>query len=718
MTAIIGHLSLLLAVLAAAGGLLASIASVRFDSLTYRRWSMRLVGVTFAGFTIASIALMYALVKGEFRFTYVAAYTDSVLPIGYRMAAFWAGQEGSLLLWAWLLGLLCVVAVYGYRKIEGAHMTIAFGVIAAVCGVFAAFLLFAANPFEIFPGPAPQDGRGLNPMLQDPAMMLHPPLLFLGYAAYTMPFAVLVGVLVTGRKDNRWLSEIRRWVIMSWVFLGAGIIVGGWWAYMELGWGGYWAWDPVENASLLPWLTGTALMHSIMVQQRRGMFKFWNAHLIWITFVLCIVGTYLTRSGVVDSVHSFAPSSLATFFLTFIGITTVFSLGLIFWRRRELKPENELDKLISREGAFLAANMLLLFMMFVTLIGTIFPVLTGLFGAESASAKPEFYNTIVSPMILLLVGVMAVAPVLISSSRNGDSAGRQMGRMLIAPGILAITVMLIAFALGMRNHWALLVAGIAALGTFTVIIGFVRSMSARRANTGESILTAACQLIDTDHRRYGGQLAHLGVMIMVIGVAGSSLYDSEEIYQLAPGESAVAGGYTFTYHGLREVPGPNYTAVQADISVVDSRGNSFTMEPQRRFFRNWEEKPHTAIALRSTIREDFYVALAGWEGGGKLTALKVKVNPLVVWLWIGSIVMGIGAIFCMLPRLTRRAQASRHQGVEASSERGAVASREAAFPAYTNGSPTRPRLRPATPDRTTPQFRPLQPTHSETEMTR
>jgi cytochrome c-type biogenesis protein CcmF len=647
MIPVTGNITLALAVLASAGAVLSAIAAVRFQSPGHLSWARWLIGLTFAALTVSSIALFAAFVGNDFRFTYVAAYSDRAMPVGYRMAAFWAGQEGSLLLWAWLLLLLCVAAVIGYRRINADFMAIAHAAMAAVCCVFACFVLFAANPFTMFDGPAPVDGRGMNPMLQDPAMLAHPPLLFLGYAAYTIPFAVLVGVLVMGRDDNQWLSLIRRWVILSWVFLGAGIIVGGWWAYIELGWGGYWAWDPVENASLLPWLTGTALMHSIMVQQRRGMFKFWNAHLIWVTFVLCIFGTYLTRSGVVASVHTFAPSALASCFLIFLASCSAISLALISWRRRMLRPEAELRSLISRDGAFLCGNVLLVFMTLITLIGTIFPVLSGLFMDDPATAKPEFYNTTVAPMIVLLVGIMAIGPVLVP----GNDSARRIGRNLVLPGIMAIITAAIVFAGGVHNFWALLVAAIAALGTFTVIIGFARAVSARKANTAESWAAAAMRLIDLDHRRYGGQLAHLGVMIMVIGVAGSSLYNTEEIHRLKPGETAAAGRYTITYLGLKEVPGRNFMAVQADVRLANANGETRILTPQRRFYTNWEEKPQSQVAIRSSWREDVYLILAGWEESGALTAIQVKVNPLVLWLWIGSIVMGVGAIFCTLPHL-------------------------------------------------------------------
>ncbi|MHC4383017.1 MAG: cytochrome c maturation protein CcmE domain-containing protein, partial [Planctomycetota bacterium] len=283
---------------------LASVASVRFRSpglLRSARWLLALVPIMLTATTAALIA---ALINSDFRFEYVAGYTERALPFGYKLAALWAGQEGSLLLWAWLLAILCMIAAVGWKRLVGTEHAVAVAAMALVCGFFAVLLLFAANPFQPIGGVAPPDGRGLNPMLQDPAMIIHPPLLFMGYAGFTVPFALTIGVLVAGRRDNRWIALIRRWLLVSWLFLGAGIVLGAWWAYVELGWGGYWAWDPVENASLLPWLTSTALLHSIMVRQHRGMFKRWNVSLMFLTFILCIFGTYLTRSGVIDSVHA------------------------------------------------------------------------------------------------------------------------------------------------------------------------------------------------------------------------------------------------------------------------------------------------------------------------------------------------------------------------------------------------------------------------------
>ena len=652
MISAIGNLSLCGAVLIAATAVLASVISVRFGSaraLRVVRWSMGLIAVMM---TISAGALLTAILTNDFGFSYVVGYSERALPIGYKIAAFWAGQEGSLLLWGWLLAMLCFVAAIGLRREKGADHAIALATMAVVCGFFAVLLLFAANPFELVEGAVALDGRGLNPMLQDPGMIAHPPLLFIGYAGFTIPFAVMIGVLVSGRTDNRWLASIRRWLVMSWTFLGAGIVLGAWWAYVELGWGGYWAWDPVENASLLPWLTATALMHSIMVQQHRGMFKIWNVSLIAMTFILCIFGTYLTRSGVIESVHAFGGSLLGTFFLVFLVLCTAISVGLIAWRAKALKPEHEMEGLISREGAFLLGNVLMTVMMLITLIGTIFPLFSGLFMTEPVTVKPVFYNRIVAPMAILIVGLMAFGPVL----AFGKSAALKIGRRLIVPGIAAFVVTVIVAVLGTTNVWALLCVAVATLGTFAVIVDFIRSVSARHRSTGENWLTAALLLIDKDHRRYGGQLAHLGIMLLVVGVAASSLFSIEQTESLAPGQTVGVGEFQLKFVSLDEVREVNYTAVQATVILTARNGDAITLYPQRRYYDTWKDDPNSEVAIRSTWREDVYVSLAGWKDGGAITTIQVKINPLVLWIWIGGIVIAVGGLFCILPRLLPKAQ--------------------------------------------------------------
>jgi cytochrome c-type biogenesis protein CcmF len=647
----IGNLSLCAAILVAAGAVLASVASIRFRSPRLLRGARTLLALVAVMLTVTTAALIAALVNSDFRFEYVAGYTERALPLGYKLAALWAGQEGSLLLWAWLLAVLCMIAAMSWRDLAGTDHGVAVAVMALVCGFFGVLLLFAANPFQPVGGAAPPDGRGLNPMLQDPAMIIHPPLLFLGYAGFTIPMALTVGVLVAGRRDNHWIALIRRWLLVSWLFLGAGIVLGAWWAYVELGWGGYWAWDPVENASLLPWLTSTALLHSIMVQQHRGMFKRWNVSLIFLTFFLCIFGTYLTRSGVIDSVHAFAGSLLGTFFLIFLVLIALMSLGLFAWRYRALAPEHELEGLISREGAFLLGNVLLLVMMATTLTGTIFPLLSGPFAADPITVKPPFYNRIVAPMGILLVGLMTLGPVL----AFGKAAAGKIARSLVAPGAGALAVTAVVAITLTTNGWALVCVALTALGTFTVIADFGRSVAARRRSTGEGPGRAAIRLIDRDHRRYGGQLAHLGMMMVVIGVAGSSLFGLDQTHRMRPGETVEAGRYRVTFEALDEVREVNFTAVQAAVTLTDSGGVVTALHPQRRFYDTWKDEPNSEVAIRSSWREDVYVSLAGWEDGGAVSAIQVRINPLVLWIWVGGIIMTAGALLCMLPPLLPRA---------------------------------------------------------------
>ncbi|MCP3902438.1 MAG: heme lyase CcmF/NrfE family subunit [Planctomycetes bacterium] len=620
---------------------------MRFDSPGYLRAARWSIGIFALLMTLASAALLTALLRSDFRFEYVAGYTERALPVGYKFAAFWAGQEGSLLLWAWMLAVMATIALPGLRRLNPVEHAGAVAVLALVCGFFAALMLFAANPFVMTDGPAVADGRGLNPMLQDPGMIIHPPVLFLGYAGFTVPFAVLVGVLIANRHANHWIAVTRRWLLASWLFLTAGIVIGCWWAYIELGWGGYWAWDPVENASLLPWLTSTALLHSMMVHQHRGMFKVWTAVLIALSFILCIFGSYLTRSGVISSVHAFAPSLIGTFFLVFLVVLVAGTAGLLLWRRRALAPEHQLEGLISREGAFLLGNVLLLLMMATTLVGTIFPLISGVFVDEAITVGPPFYNRVVAPMGVLLVAVMALGPVL----AFGRSAAGKIAQSLRGPATgAAIVTAIVAFS-GTHSVWALVCVAITALGTFAVIVDFTRTVSARRRSTGETWPTASARLIDRDHRRYGGRLAHLGLMMAVIGIAGSSLFSTDDLFRLKPGETTRVGPYSMTFAGLEQLRMANYTAFEATVNLTDNRGRTVTLRPQCRFYDTWSEKPNTEVAIRSTLRHDLYVSVVGWENLGAITAIEVRINPLVMWIWIGGFVAGLGGLFCMLPRL-------------------------------------------------------------------
>jgi len=645
MTATIGNFALSAAILVAMSAVLSSVAAARFESdrfLGAARWS---IGAFAALLSIAVASLAAATISSDFSIEYVAHYTERALPLGYKIAAVWAGQEGSILLWAWLLAVLSVLFVATRRDLKGSEGAAVVATVAIVCGFFAALLLFAANPFKLTEI-VPADGRGLNPLLQDPAMIAHPPILFLGYAAFTMPFALLIGALVVGRKDNLWIAGTRRWVIASWLFLTAGILLGAQWAYIELGWGGYWAWDPVENASLFPWLTGTALLHSIMAQQHRGMFKKWNTSLIALSFILCLFGTYLTRSGIIQSVHAFQDSPIGKFFLGFIAVAAIVSATLIIARRHELCGERDLTGLVGREGAFLATNVLLLGMLLVTLIGTLFPVISRTIGDKEVTVGPAFYNKVVAPVGMLLVALMAVGPML----TYGDGAARRLVRGAIGP-VLVAAVAVTAAALLKHIHsiWALAAVAIVACGVACILADLLKSVIIR-VREGENPIAAFVKLLDSNHRRYGGQLAHLGMLLVIAGMVGSSVYGTKRDFTLAPGQAISFNGQTLKFSQLIETRHANYAAVGAEVTFTAADGTVTTLRPQRRFYDK-SEQPNSEVALSSTWKRDIYLTLAGWEKGGEMTAIQVIVNPLVSWIWTGGMVMSLGAIVCLLPRL-------------------------------------------------------------------
>jgi cytochrome c-type biogenesis protein CcmF len=649
MTELLGNMSLGLAMLVAMSGIFVAMGSAKFESRGMLRTARGLV-VTFGLLiTLASGSLIAALVSDQFYIAYVAHYTERALPLAYKLAAFWAGQEGSLLLWAWLLAAMAVTYVVRDRSAVGAESAGTLATLFIVFGFFAALMLFAANPFTLIDD-IPQDGHGLNPMLQDPAMVAHPPMLFLGYAGFTIPFAMAIGALIAGRRDNAWIERTRRWNLASWLFLSIGILLGAQWAYVELGWGGYWAWDPVENASLLPWLTGTALLHSIMAQKHRGMLKAWNVSLIALTFVLCIFGTYLTRSGVIQSVHSFGQSVIGTFFLTFLAIVTAFSVILIVWRRVALKAEHELTGMVGREGFFLATNVLLVGIMLVTLVGTIFPILSGAFGRQAVTVGPSFYNKVVAPLGLLLVAMMACGPVLI----YGADAAKRLARGMILPGLLAFAAVTAFWFHGIRNAWALICVAIVTATVFNVLLDLVHSFVQRIRVHNESLFTAIAKLLDNNHRRYGGQIVHIGIVMIVAGIVGSSVFNVKETFQLHAGESVKFASRTLTFDKLAEVRHGNYTAVEATLSLTDAAGNTKIYRPERRFYDKAEES-NSEVAIGSTWKEDVYFTLAGWEQDGQIGAIQAIVNPLVSWIWTGGLLMTIGAVIGLLPRIGPRA---------------------------------------------------------------
>jgi cytochrome c-type biogenesis protein CcmF len=678
MTETIGNYSLTAAVLVAAVALLATIAAGRFESKKALLLAKLGIAAMAGLFAVASLALIDALVHSDFSIAYVGRFTERALPVGYKLAAFWAGQEGSLLLWALLLATLCTIAVFtlnrdtglrpvleasehqsdrnsktpstGQRPVSQAGISqsaVTVAVLAVVCAFFACLMLYAANPFALATEQI-TDGHGLNPMLQDPGMIAHPPTLFFGYAGFTIPFAMMVAALASGRRDDKWIDGIRRWTLVSWLFLTVGILLGAQWAYVELGWGGYWAWDPVENASLLPWLTATALMHSMTIQQHRGMFRGWNALLIAATFVLCIFGTYLTRSGLVDSVHTFGESLVGTFFLGFLALTIVFSLALLIVRRKLLRGEQKLEALVSREGAFLATNVLLLIMTAATLIGTIFPAISGAITGTRTTLGQPFYNKVVGPMAMVLIALMSIGPML----GFGKEAARKLTRAILAPAAVAAVAATWLALRGIHNAWALAAAFIVTTTAAAILFSLLRATIERVRENGENPLLALVRLIDANHRRYGGQIVHVGIAMILVGVVGSSLFNTKRDVPLTAGETAQVGRYTLKLQSVAMADGPNYRGLRATITLTDAN-HTTTLTPERRRYEK-AENANSVVAIESNWREDLYVNLADWSDDGKTAVVEAIVNPLVSWIWTGGYVLLAGTLVSLSPRLMRR----------------------------------------------------------------
>jgi len=665
-SALLGNLALSAALLACAVGIVGVVAAARLRStagMRAARWSLPVVWLCL---TVACLALAGGLLDSDFSISYIARYTERALPAGYKLAALWAGQEGSLLLWAWLTaGAAGLWAVSSWRSNE-LHHAVAGGVLLLIGAFFAVLLLYVptASPFTTLPE-APADGQGLNPLLQDPAMIAHPPMLFMGYACFALPLAILLGALAAGRGDELCGEPVRRWMLAAWLFLTVGILLGAWWAYIELGWGGYWAWDPVENASLLPWLTSTAAVHSIGVQQQRGMLKRLNAVLICGSFALCILATFITRSGIVQSVHSFGRSTVGTFFLVFLLLAIAGSGAVLVWRRKLLRSEAPLETVWGREGMFLASGALLMLMTCVVAAGTLLPAIAAIFppagallpaitdaaaagGSGQGAVGPPFYNSVVLPMGLAVLGLMAIGPIL----QYGAGAAAALKKRLAVPlggGVLAIIALMVA---GFGNLWALACALVAGLSLTATVWDFARSVTQRARTGGGGAVGAALRVIDSNHRRYGGQLVHLGMLMFMAGVAGSSLYGRKHEVSLEQGRSADVGQWTVKLETLREKRHANYTAVEAVLTFTDRAGRQMRLSPERRFYEK-SGQVTSEVALRSTLVADTYVLLAGAAADGRAVGFHIFVNPLVLWLWLGGLTMTLGGIVCLLPPVLR-----------------------------------------------------------------
>ncbi|MBI4492130.1 MAG: heme lyase CcmF/NrfE family subunit [Chloroflexi bacterium] len=593
--------------------------------------------------TVAALALMAALVTGDFSLKYVATNSSLRTPFYYRVTALWAALEGSLLLWEWLLAAFAGLVLWQHRQRHRELMPWVTAIFSGVSAFFLGVLVFAGNPFERL-SPVPLDGRGLNPLLEDADMFTHPPLLYAGFVALTVPYAFAMAALIAGKLDEGWIATTRKWTIAGWLFLTLGNLFGGWWSYHVLGWGGYWAWDPVENASFLPWLPATAFLHSIQIQERRGMLKVWNLGLLLMTFALCIFGTFAVRSGIIASVHAFGQSVVGPYYLGFLAATLLLSVGLLFWRMPRLRSENELDSLLSREASFLLNNLLFLALVFAIFWGTIFPLVSELAQGVKLTVGPPYFNQVAGPLLLALIALMGVAPLMPWRRASPE----HLRRAFLPPLGLATLGMLALLAAGVRQPYALVAIFCCLFVLATIGSEFSRGALARHASTGEGYLQALATLVRRNNRRYGGYLVHVGIVAIALAVVGSNFYQLERQSTLRPGESLAIGSYRLTYQRLNEYDQPGRRVVEAQVSLEQDGRALEIIRPSKRYYDNFERQPQSGIIIRSTPLEDLYVVLAGWDSQGAASLL-VFVNPMVLWLWLGGLILVFGTFVSLWP---------------------------------------------------------------------
>ncbi|MBI2835751.1 MAG: cytochrome c biogenesis protein CcsA [Acidobacteria bacterium] len=617
-----------------------------------RRRSRRLIesGVgayylTAALMTVASGVLVHAFVTGDYAIKYVHHYSDSAQPLFYKMTSYWGGLDGSIMFWVFLLALFGSSAIYFNRERHRELIPYVVATIAIVQMFFLFMMVIHKNPFETYLTQTPTDGRGLNPLLQNPYMVIHPPSLYIGFVGMTIPFAFGIAALVTGYLDDAWLRAVRRWTMVSWLFLSFGLTLGMIWAYEELGWGGFWGWDPVENAGLLPWFTATAFLHSVMVQERRGMLRVWNVSLVILTFFLTIFGTFMTRSGVVQSVHAFGEDrQLAWMFTIFMTAILTFSFALVIYRLPLLRARNDLDSWASREAAFLVNNWILLFAAFFVLFATMFPTLSEAVRGERLTVGPPFFNKWMLPIGLLLLLLTGIGPLL--AWRKSTLSNLQY--QFTWPVLFGVATGAALYALGIRLWVSGLCFALCAFVTVTVAQEFVRGARVRKSATGTDLVTAMIGLVGRSRRRYGGYIVHLGIVLMFLGFAGQG-YKVDEQVLLKPGQQATVGRFTVRNDGVKVSDDGQKQMITGHVAVFEDGKALGTMYPAKWFFRKHEEEPTTEVAIRRSPAEDLYLVLPAFELSDQSATLQVVINPLVNWIWIGFGVLALGTGIALLP---------------------------------------------------------------------
>ncbi len=633
-------LALILTVVAA----VLALAGERLARPAYVHVARQALIANFALITLACFTVVWSFVQNDFSVAYVTQNSNTRLPLIFRLTALWGAHEGSLLLWMWFLTIYSALAVIWHWETHPRSMPYVIATLAAVQFGFLSLIVFLSSPFtELIP--PPPEGRELNPLLQDPGLIIHPPLLYLGYVGFVVPFAFAIAALVRGTAGAEWVVAVRRWTLFAWLSLTSGIMVGGYWAYYELGWGGYWAWDPVENASLLPWLTGTALLHSVMAQEKRNLFRGWNTSLAISTFALSLLGTFLVRSGVLTSVHSFAVDPWrGMYLLVFLAVVTLGGFGLLIARVDTLRTAAKLDGTLSREAALLFNNVFFIVTAATVLVGTLYPLAVEVFTGVKLTIAAPYFNTVVLPIFVAIVILMSLGPVIPWRKANG----KQIIGFLKVPAAIAAGLVVLAGIFGVRG-----VVPLAAVAGMVLVISSIgadvgRAVVNRSAVSGKSYLSSLLWLALWNRRRYGGLVVHIGVVIVAFGILASGLFVETKTVALGPNDRFEVGGYTLTFKGLQTVDGPNWVARQADIEVHDGDKSLGLIHPQRRNYPR-SDMVTTESAIRTTFAGDLYVVIGDELGEGR-ASIRGYYFPLIIWIWVGWLVIIAGSLFSMSQR--------------------------------------------------------------------
>jgi cytochrome c-type biogenesis protein CcmF len=648
MNAQMGYFALALALPVAVYGAVISVIGGRRGHWAFIE-SGRRAALSFGALVTAAVVVMeYSLLTHDFSVSYVAQVGSLSTPTMIAVISLWASLEGSILFWLWVLAMYTVVCTWLYRRRHRDEIPYVTATLLTIGAFFLIVLLGPGNPFRSV-YPVPLDGPGPNPLLQNhPLMAFHPPAQYLGYVGFSVPYAFAVAALITGRVDAWWVRAVRRWTLVAWVFLTLSIIAGGWWAYEVLGWGGYWAWDPVENASLMPWLVGTAFLHSVMLQERREMLRGWNVALVVTTFALTIFGTFLTRSGVLGSVHAFSESLIGPLFLGFLAVVLIFSTALVLWRSAPLKSPGRLNSLLSREATFMVANMLFLVITFTIFLGTVFPLVADAATGAKISVGGPYFNRMTVPLLAGIVFLMGVGPALPwRASGRGGLTQRFGVSALVGGGVAALGVML-----GERGFWPLLTYGLSGFAAWTMVSEVGRGVLVRMKK-GDSPLGALSRIVAGNRRRYGGYIVHTGVLVAAVALAASWNHRSETQISLRVGESVEVGRYTVRLADLKGEQEPHRFSVGAEM-IVAQDGEILERRTPRLNYYPTRKEPIPTPSVRSTAREDLFMSLLAFESDGSSATLKFVVMPLVVWLWLSGGVMTLGILVAAWPGGERR----------------------------------------------------------------